>query len=57
MTGLEGVLVRKKNDFRVVLTLDMIMKSVAIEVDRSDLEPVGPSPRRNIPSFAPLAVA
>jgi transcription antitermination factor NusG len=57
MAGLEGVLVRKKSDFRVVLTLDMIMKSVAVEVDQSDLEPVGPPPRRDIPSFAPAAMA
>jgi transcription antitermination factor NusG len=43
MTGMEGVLVRKINGFRVVLTLDMIMQSVAVEVDADDLEPVGPT--------------
>ena len=40
MTGMEGVLVRKKNNFRVVLALDAIMQSVAVEVDADDLEPV-----------------
>jgi transcription antitermination factor NusG len=40
MTGMEGVLVRKKNNFRVVLALDVIMQSVAVEVDADDLEPV-----------------
>ncbi len=40
LTGMEGVLVRKKNDLRVVLTLDQIKKSVAVEVDADDLEPV-----------------
>jgi transcription antitermination factor NusG len=40
MEGLEGVLVRKKNDFRVVLTLDTIMRSIAVEVDAEELEPV-----------------
>lgn len=40
MTGVEGVLVRKKNDFRVVLSLDAIMRSVAVEVDADDIEPV-----------------
>jgi transcription antitermination factor NusG len=40
MAGVEGLLVRKKNDFRVVLTLDMLMQSVAVEVDADDLEPV-----------------
>ena len=41
MTGVEGILVRKKNDFRVVLSLDAIMRSVAVEVDADDIEPVG----------------
>ena len=41
MTGVEGVLVRKKNNFRVVLSLDNIMQSVAVEVDADDIEPVG----------------
>jgi transcription antitermination factor NusG len=40
MAGVEGILVRKKNDFRFVLTLDAIMRSVAVEVDANDLEPV-----------------
>jgi len=39
MTGMEGVLVRKKNNFRVVLALDVIMQCVAVEVDADDLEP------------------
>jgi transcription antitermination factor NusG len=39
MTGMEGVLVRKKSNFRVVLALDLIMQCVAVEVDADDLEP------------------
>jgi transcription antitermination factor NusG len=39
MMGMEGVLVRKKNNFRVVLALDVIMQCVAVEVDADDLEP------------------
>jgi len=38
MAGMEGVLLRKKNNFRVVLTLDVIMKSVTVEVDLEDIE-------------------
>jgi transcription antitermination factor NusG len=38
--GMEGVVVRKKSGFRVVLTLEQIMQSVAIEVDEDDLEPL-----------------
>lgn len=44
MTGMEGVLVRKKNNFRVVLALDVIMQSVAVEVDADDLDP---APKRD----------
>jgi transcription antitermination factor NusG len=40
MAGVEGILVRKKNEFRFILTLDAIMRSVAVEVDAHDLEPV-----------------
>lgn len=39
MTGVEGILVRKKNEVRVVLTLDTIMQSIAMEVDADDIEP------------------
>jgi transcription antitermination factor NusG len=39
MMGMEGVLVRKKNNFRVVLALDVIMQCVAVEVDADDMEP------------------
>jgi transcription antitermination factor NusG len=42
MGGMEGVLVRKKAGFRVVLTLDMIMQSIAVEVDADQVEPAGP---------------
>jgi transcription antitermination factor NusG len=38
MCGVEGILIRKKNEFRVVLTLDTIMRSVAVEVNVDDIE-------------------
>lgn len=38
MTGVEGILIRKKSEFRVVLSLDAIMQSVAVEIDADDLE-------------------
>ena len=40
LTGTEGILVRKKDRFRLVLSIDIIMRSVAVEVDASDVEPV-----------------
>jgi hypothetical protein len=33
-------LTRKKNNLRVVLTLELIMRSVAVEVDADELERV-----------------
>lgn len=43
LAGVEGILLRKKNDFRVVLTLDMIMKSVKVEVELDEIEAVDPA--------------
>jgi transcription antitermination factor NusG len=40
LAGMEGVVVRKKNGFRVVLTLEHIMQSIAVEVVADDLEPI-----------------
>jgi transcription antitermination factor NusG len=38
LQGVEGVLVRKKNLYRLVLSVDMMAKSVAIEIDATDVE-------------------
>jgi transcription antitermination factor NusG len=38
LAGMTGVLVRKKNGLRVVLTLELIMKSISVEIDEQDLE-------------------
>src|ERR1051326_5695816 len=40
LSGMEGVLFRKKNSLRVVLTVAEIGQGVAIEVDAADIEPV-----------------
>jgi transcription antitermination factor NusG len=44
LTGVEGILVRKKNLYRLVLSVDMLAQSVGVEVDASDVEPVQPEP-------------
>jgi transcription antitermination factor NusG len=38
MQGLEGIIRRSKDKCRVVFSLELIMRSVAIEVDEADLE-------------------
>lgn len=40
MQGLEGIVVRRKDRCRVVFSLDLIMRSVAVEIDECDVEPV-----------------
>ena len=39
--GMSGVVVRKKSGLRVVLTLEQIMQSIAVEVGEEDLDPIG----------------
>jgi transcription antitermination factor NusG len=40
LAGAEGILLRTKDKCRVVLSIDLIMRSVAVEVDAADLEPI-----------------
>ena len=43
MAGMEGIVVRGNNNLRVVLSLALIMGSVAVEVESADLEFIGVS--------------
>jgi transcription antitermination factor NusG len=38
LEGIEGFLLRKKNAYRLVLSVEMLMKSVAVEIDASMVE-------------------
>ncbi|HET8924034.1 MAG TPA: UpxY family transcription antiterminator [Candidatus Acidoferrum sp.] len=40
LAGIEGILIRQKNGDRVVLSVDLLQKSVAVEVNLLDLEPL-----------------
>ena len=40
MSGLQGVLVRRNNNFRFVLTVDLINQRAAVEIGAENLEPV-----------------
>jgi transcription antitermination factor NusG len=40
MAGMEGVLVRRKDKFRVVLSIHLIQRSIAVEVDEADIDPI-----------------
>jgi hypothetical protein len=40
MDGLEGILVAKKSDQSLVVSIDMIQRSVAVRIDGYGVEPV-----------------
>src|SRR5208337_1007504 len=39
LQGLEGIILRRKNRTRFILSFDLIMRSVAVELDETDLTP------------------
>lgn len=40
LEGLEGVLLRRKGNLRVVISLKLILRSIAVDVDTTDVTPV-----------------
>lgn len=40
LEGVQGVLARKKSQYRLILSVEMLAQSVAVEIDASDVEPV-----------------
>jgi transcription antitermination factor NusG len=55
LSGLEGILINFKGNHRIVVSVSLLRRSVALEIDRSCVKPVGPvrnpAPR---PSTHPL---
>ena len=43
LAGMTGIVVRKKSGLRLVLSVELIMKSVAVEIDARDLETLSPA--------------
>ena len=44
MQGVSGILLRRKNDLRLVVSVELLAQSAAIEVGSQDLEPVAIMP-------------
>jgi transcription antitermination factor NusG len=40
LAGTEGIMVRRKERFRLVLSIDLIMRSMMVEVDEADVQPI-----------------
>ena len=43
LQGLEGILVHFKGNHRIVVSVSLLRRSVALEIDRSCVKPVGPA--------------
>jgi transcription antitermination factor NusG len=41
LQGLEGVLLRRKGRYRLVISLDLIQRSICVDVDADSLQPTG----------------
>ena len=52
LSGVEGVLTRKKNLFRLVISVEMLAQSVAVEIDAMD---VVPAVERKVTELSPSA--
>jgi transcription antitermination factor NusG len=48
LAGMEGVLLRKKSRLRVILTIEVIQSSVAVEIKEADLVPVAARSGRDV---------
>jgi transcription antitermination factor NusG len=48
LAGIQGILINIKNRYRVVLSVEVLQKAVAVEVERSNVEPVN-SPSGIVP--------
>jgi len=40
VAGLEGILVRRKDGARLVVSIEILMRAVALEIDEADVEPL-----------------
>jgi len=55
LEGLEGLLIRKKSTWKLLVSVEMLQRTVAVEVDASMVEPVGGRSAGVIPAFLPVA--
>jgi transcription antitermination factor NusG len=45
LQGAEGILIEKKKNYRFVISIDLIQKAVAVDIDSADVEPVRSNPK------------
>jgi transcription antitermination factor NusG len=52
LVGLEGLLLRKKSLWKLVVSVEMLQRSVAVEIDTSMVEPISVSRPKLTPEFS-----
>ena len=52
LSGLEGILVQIKNSHRLVLSISLLQRSVAVEIDRDCIRPVPRPVGKQLPTLA-----
>jgi len=57
LQGLEGILLRKRNVWKLLVSVEMLQRSVAVEVDASMVERVSAPTRGFAPPFLPINAA
>jgi transcription antitermination factor NusG len=57
LEGVEGILTRKKNMYRLILSVDMLAQAVAVEVHAADVEPCGNNASSESIATSPIAGA
>jgi transcription antitermination factor NusG len=59
LMGLVGLVTQVKNEFRLVISVNLLMRSVSVEIDRSWVDPVSEPQRhgfmRDLPATPPVA--
>lgn len=50
LAGAHGVLIRRKNNLRLVISMNLIMQSVSVDVDGADIEPLPANSPFSLPS-------
>lgn len=53
LQGLEGILINFKGDHRIVVSVSLLRRSVALEIDRYCVRPIGLAPTRMLEPIGP----
>jgi len=56
LQGIEGLLLRKKTIWKLVVSIEMLQRAVAVEVDASIVEPVSAPKPQSVAGFCPIQV-